>query len=79
MKEILKDQNVDFSDERTYYNPKFFEKITNTDGKKATYTFKPRRVDPSDENSPYVYWQMREDNAWPSVPRIYEDDCQAFY
>ena len=46
MKEILTDQKVDFSDERTYYNPKFFDKIENNDGKKSTYTFKPKRVDP---------------------------------
>lgn len=34
VKEALKDKKVDFNDERTYYTPKFFEKIETMDGKK---------------------------------------------
>ena len=57
MKEILTDQKVDFSDERTYYNPKFFDKIENNDekyskGKETCY-----------EKRNLVYFYMKKDST----------------
>lgn len=81
VKEILKNAGgqADFSDERTYYTPKFFEKTEQVEGKKTVFTYKPRKSGPNDEASQYLYWQMREQREWPGVPRIYDDDCDPFY
>lgn len=72
-----KDSSWDIQDERTFYNPTFFARIVEVDqnGKKH-YKYVAKR---SADGSKHLYWDMRERNDWTSVPRIYDDDCDAFY
>ena len=58
---------IDLSDERTYHNPLWFEKIVTVDSsgfKKYTYVPKAN-----------AYWEAREKGDWSTAPRIYDDDC----
>ena len=75
VKEMLKTEGVEMNmyDEQSFYCPKFFDKeIVSTDPKgKVTYFYRPKPGD--------LYWRMREQGEWSSLPRIFEDDCPPFY
>lgn len=59
------------SDDRTYYNPRFFVKESSKgpDGKKI-YKYK------SDGNK---YWEERDKGKWEDSPLIFQDSCEPFY
>ncbi len=65
------------SDERTFYNPQYFEKqkTFDEDGKK-TYKYFPKK---SSDGAQYLYWEERELGEWKNAPHIYEDNCEAFF
>ena len=31
------------------------------------------------EKKEFLYWNLREKSSWNNIPKIYENDCQAFY
>jgi hypothetical protein len=68
VKELLGGEVKDFSDEQTYYEPRFFQK--QYDAATKTYKYLPRGN---------LYWELREKQDWSSVPRIFDDDCEPFY
>lgn len=63
------------SDERTFYDPKYFERveIDGVDGN--SYDYRPRK----DQEGNYLYWSLREKGDWTGAPKIYEDKCEPFY
>lgn len=65
------------NDERTFYNPQYFEKrvIWQNDGSKS-YWYEPKK---SSKGNTYNYWEEREQANWSNAPRIYDDDCHPFY
>lgn len=95
VKELLendpeKQKNWDVHDERTFYKPQFFDKIVGVDGKgNPTYWYEPKfaqgdaAATECSQSTPasfkdYEYWNQRSAGKWTS-PRIYDDDCEAFY
>ena len=61
--------------EPAYYKPRFFDKSMQVNKKngKQQPVYKLRKDD---------YWKRRLSEAsdkWAGVPKIYEDDCEAFY
>ena len=74
-----KQKDWDINDERTFYRPNFFNKTFeyNEEGKKE-YIYMPKKVD---ESGNYLYWEWRDkahEAGW-NLPRIFDDDCKAFY
>ena len=62
--------HYDMGDERTYYQPRWFEKVETTDEKgERDYYYKPKTE---------AYWEARDKRDWQGVPRIFDDDCEAF-
>ena len=62
----------DPKDQRTFYEPQFFikEAIRDKEGKIVDYIYKSNAA---------KYWEMRKKGDWSALPKIYEDDCVAFY
>lgn len=95
VKELLegdpeKQKHWDVHDERTFYKPQFFDKITSVDGKgHHTYWYEPKMAH-KDASGPanapqgssafkdYAYWNQRCQRKW-DAPHIYDDNCEPFY
>ncbi len=58
--------SVNISNEQTWYCPKFFTKEVDSNGE---YLYRAN----------HAYWKLREKLDWTNQPRIFEDNCQAFY
>ena len=71
LKKILTDK--DFSgDDCLYYTPKFFEKAKHPVTGEDMYVLKDQ---PGGRN----YWRDRDNGHWNFMPKIYEDNCEAFH
>lgn len=60
--------SIDFNQEQTFYNPKFFIKEYDAEAKR--YNYRPQGN---------LYWELREKQDWSSCPKIFEDNCPPFY
>lgn len=68
LKKLLADKVKDWSDDQTFYEPKFFRKVY--DDRTKQYQYLPRGD---------LYWQMRDNQNWEGIPSIFENDCPPFW
>ena len=68
---------VNFEDERTLYEPKFFDKIKveSSDNDNIDYDYMPRQLGIDNQ---YAYWYMRSTGEWTDIPKIFEDEYTLF-
>ena len=60
-------KGTDMNNEHTFYEPKFFKKVP-MEGK-LKFEYEPKNL----------YWKMREEQDWSSLPKIFEDGTKPFY
>jgi hypothetical protein len=75
-KKTLKEEYPDLNwteKDHTYYNPKYFKYGTHPISGDAYYEYLEKNKYESN------YWQDREKGNWDNLPKIFDDDCQAFY
>jgi len=71
LKNLLKDK--DFTgDDYLYYQPKYFDRSTHPITGEEFYVLK-------EKEGQHNYWLDREKGDWAHMPKIFEDDCEAFY
>lgn len=39
----------------------------------------PKLADSNNPSAGYYYWKQRETANWDGIPKLYDDDCEAFY
>uniref|UniRef100_A0A7S3J0J4 Uncharacterized protein n=1 Tax=Strombidium inclinatum TaxID=197538 RepID=A0A7S3J0J4_9SPIT len=62
-------KKVDMHQEQEFYSPKFFSQSPD-----PKFKFKYTPIEGEEG-----YWSLRERHDWSKQPRIFEDDCEAFY
>ena len=59
-------------DERNFYTPQYFQKLTHKNEKTGKTEFHYEVIRDK-------YWRLRDAGDWSKAPRIFEDDQQAFF